>query len=235
MGMKQMYATTEASVSADVLQFLAEGTGGTFYRNSNDLEQGFRRTSGTPEYSYVLAFSPQNLKLDGSFHSVKVSVKHPGKFSLQARRGYFAPKHVSDPVQEAKQEIEEALFSQDEVHNLPVQLHTQFFKASEADAKLTVLAHIDVKKLTLKKVDGRNRNELTIVSAVFSGNGNLIQGIEKTIIMRIKDETLEKRLGSGITLRTNFDVKPGSYLVRLVVRDAEAQMVSAESDAVRIP
>jgi hypothetical protein len=92
-----------------------------------------------------------------------------------------------------------------------------------------------VKKLTLKKVDGRNRNELTIVSAVFSGNGNLIQGIEKTITMRIKDETLEKRLGSGITLRTNFDVKPGSYLVRLVVRDAEAQMVSAESDAVRIP
>jgi hypothetical protein len=183
----------------------------------------------------VLAFSPQNLKLDGSFHSIKVGVKHPGKFSLQARRGYFAPKHVSDPVQEAKQEIEEALFSQDEVHNLPVQLHTQFFKASEADAKLTVLAHIDVKKLTLKKVDGRNRNELTIVSAVFSGNGNLIQGIEKTITMRIKDETLEKHLGSGITLRTNFDVKPGSYLVRLVVRDAEAQMVSAESDAVRIP
>jgi VWFA-related protein len=235
MGMKQMYATTEASVSAEVLQFLSEGTGGTFYRNSNDLEQGFRRTSGTPEYSYVLAFSPQNLKLDGSFHSIKVSVKHPGKFSLQARRGYFAPKRAADPAQEAKQEIEEALFSQDEVHNLPVQLHTQFFKASEADAKLTVLAHIDVKKLTLKKVDGRNRNELTIVSAVFSGNGNLIQGIEKTLTMRIKDETLEKRLGSGITLRTNFDVKPGSYLVRLVVRDAEAQMVSAESDAVRIP
>jgi VWFA-related protein len=235
MGMKQQYATTEASVSADVLQLLAEGTGGTFYRNSNDLEQGFRRTSGTPEYSYVLAFSPQNLKLDGSFHSIKVSVKHPGKFSLQARRGYFAPKRAADPAQEAKQEIEEALFSQDEVHNLPVQLHTQFFKASEADAKLTVLAHIDVKKLTLKKVDGRNRNELTIVSALFSGNGNLIQGIEKTITMRIKDETLEKRLGSGITLRTNFDVKPGSYLVRLVVRDAEARMVSAESDAVRIP
>jgi VWFA-related protein len=235
LGMKQLYATTEASVSADVLQLLAEGTGGTFYRNSNDLERGFRRTSDTPEYSYVLAFSPQNLKLDGSFLNIKVSVKHPGKFSLQARRGYFAPKRAADPAQEAKQEIEEALFSQDEVHNLPVQLHTQLFKASDADAKLTVLAHIDVKKLTLKKVDGRNRNELTIVSALFSGNGNLIQGIEKTITMRIKDETLEKHLGSGITLKTNFDVKPGSYLVRLVVRDAEAQMVSAESDAVRIP
>jgi len=70
---------------------------------------------------------------------------------------------------------------------------------------------------------------------LFNGNGNLLQGIQKKVTMRIKDETLEKGLGSGITVRTSFDVKPGSYLVRLVVRDAEAQTVSAESDAVRIP
>jgi len=53
--------------------------------------------------------------------------------------------------------------------------------------------------------------------------------------MHLKDETLEKKMGSGITLRTSFDVKPGNYMVRLVVRDAEAQLLSAESGAVRIP
>jgi VWFA-related protein len=235
LGVKQQFASMEASVVSDVLLVLAEGSGGVFFRNSNDMEEGFRRTSETPEYSYLLAFSPQNLRLDGGFHTIKVNLKHPGKFKLQARRGYFAPRRAADPGQQAKQEIEEALFSQDQVHNLPVQLHTQFFKSNDVDAKLTVLAHIDVKKLTLKKVDGRNRNELTVVSALFNGNGSLVQGIEKTITMQIKDETLERRLGSGITLKTSFDVKPGSYLVRLVVRDAEAQVVDAESDAVRIP
>jgi VWFA-related protein len=232
---KQQFPIREASLTADVLLILAEGSGGTFFHNSNDLEQGLRLASETPEYSYVLAFSPQNLKLDGGFHSVKVTLKDRGKYSVQARRGYFAPKHAADPAQEAKQEIEEALFSQDDAHTLPVQLHTQFFKASEANAKLTVLAHIDVRRLALKKVDGRNHDELTVVSALFNGNGNLLQGIQKKVTMRIKDETLEKGLGSGITVRTSFDVKPGSYLVRLVVRDAEAQTVSAESDAVRIP
>ena len=234
-GMRQQYATLEASADSEVMAVLAEGTGGTFFQNSNDLEEGFRRTASTPEHSYTLAFSPPNLKLDGSFHSVKVTLKTPGKYTVQARRGYFAPRHAADPLQQAKQEIEEALFSQEEVHTLPVQLHTQFFKASDADAKLTVMAHIDVKRLALKKVDGRNDDELTVVSALFNGNGNLLQGIQKTITMRLKDDTLEKRMGSGITLRTSFDVKPGSYLVRLVVRDAEAQVVSAESDAVRIP
>ncbi len=232
---KQQYATIAATADSEVLIALAEGTGGIFFQNSNDLDEGFRRTAAMPEYSYVLAFSPQNLKRDGSFHRLKVELKNGKGLSVQARRGYFAPRHEADPAQQAKQEIEEALFSQEDMHSLPVQLHTQFFKASDTDAKLSVLAHIDVKRLALKKVDGRNNDELTVVSALFSGNGNLIQGIQKTVTMKIKDETLEKRLGSGITLKTSFDVKPGSYLVRLVVRDAEAHVVSAESDAVRIP
>jgi hypothetical protein len=53
--------------------------------------------------------------------------------------------------------------------------------------------------------------------------------------MHLKDETLENKLGSGITVKTSFDVTPGSYLVRLVVRDAEAQLLSAENGAVQIP
>ena len=166
---------------------------------------------------------------------MKVTLKSPEKLAVQARRGYFAPKHAADPSQQAKQEIEDALFSQEEVHTLPVQLHTQFFKSSSLDAKLTVVAHIDVRRLRLRKADGRNNDELTVVSALFNGNGNLVQGIQKKLTLHLKDETLEKKMGSGVTLRTSFDVKPGSYLVRLVVRDAEAQLVSAESDAVRIP
>jgi len=46
-----------------------------------------------------LGFSPQNLKLDGSFHHLKISLKDPAKLTLQARRGYYAPKHVADPAE----------------------------------------------------------------------------------------------------------------------------------------
>jgi VWFA-related protein len=233
--LRQRYDIQEAAANSNILAVLADGTGGAFFQNSNDYDEGFRRTASTPEYSYVLGFSPQNLKLDGSFHSLKVTLKSPEKFEIQARRGYFAPKHAADPAQQGKQEIEDAIFSQEEVHGLPVKLGTQFFKSSALEAKLTVLARIDVRRLHLRKADGRNYDELTVVSALFNGNGNLVQGIEKTVTMHLKDETLEKKMNSGITLKTSFDVKPGSYFVRLVVRDSEAQLLSAENDAVRIP
>jgi hypothetical protein len=56
--------------------------------------------------------------------------------------------------------------------------------------------------------------------------------ITKTLELHLKDDTLEKKVDGGLTIRTPFNVKPGTYLVRLVVRDAEGQMISAENSAV---
>jgi len=232
---KAQYQTSGALAEADVLAELADGTGGFFFHNSNDLDAGLTRVAARPEYYYVLGFSPQNLKLDGTLHGLKVTVKSPSKLNLQARRGYYAPKKVADPQEAAKQEIEDALFSREELHDLPIELHTQFFKASQESARLSVVVRVDVRHIRFRKVEGRNRNDLTIVSGLFDRNGNYITGVTKVIEMRLKDETLEHKLQSGITLRTSFDVKPGSYLVRLVVRDAEGQVMSAENGAVEIP
>jgi len=229
------YQTASAEAEDDVLSDLAYATGGNFFHNNNDLDAGFKQVAATPEYFYTLGFAPQNLKLDGSYHRLKVSLKDSAKLTLQARHGYYAPKHAADPAEEARIEIEDAVFSQEELHDLPVELHTQFFKPSDTEAKLAVLAHVDVRHIRYRKVEGRNINELTVVSALFNRNGVFIQGMQKNLTMRWKDATLESKLGSGITLKTNFDVKPGSYLVRLVVRDTEGQLMSAENGAIEIP
>jgi hypothetical protein len=123
-----------------------------FVHNNNDFDDAFSRVAGAPEYSYLLGFSPEHLKLDGSFHHLKVTIKNQEKVTIQARRGYFAPRKVTDPEEEAKQEILDALFSREEIHELPVELHTQFFKANDSDAKLTVLAHVDVHRLHFPKL-----------------------------------------------------------------------------------
>jgi VWFA-related protein len=231
---KSLIVAAAATANDDLLATFADATGGVFFHNNNDFEEGFRRVAQTPEYSYVLAFAPQGLKLDGSYHELKITLKDQPKLTVQARRGYFAPKHFTDPAEQAKQEIEEAMYSQDELHNLPVKLHTQFFKSGDDEAKLIVLAHIDVQRMRYRKADGRNNDVLTCVSAVFNRNGRFLQGTQKTVTMHWRDETLANKLASGITLKNSFDVKPGSYLVRLVVRDSEGQLMSAENGTVEI-
>ena len=50
------------------------------------------RPRAFPKPIYLLAFSPQNLKLDGAFHPIQVKLVAPKGLAVQARRGYYAPK-----------------------------------------------------------------------------------------------------------------------------------------------
>jgi len=235
LNLKSQYDRASASAQADVLAEVAYGTGGGFFQNNNDLDEGFRRLATAPEFYYILGFSPQNLKLDGSFHALKVTLKPSSGIGITARRGYYAPKKLSDAEETAKQEIEEALFSRDELSELPVQLHTQFFKSSDKDATIAVLCRMDPKHIQFRKADGRNYNTLTVVSGIFDRNGNFMSAIQKTVELRLKDPTLEKLLTTGMAIKTNFSVTPGTYMVRLVVRDSEGQLMSAANGAVAIP
>jgi VWFA-related protein len=85
-------------LTGSVLGELADGTGGTYFHNSNDLQGGLQRLFDGPEYVYVLEFSLDDAKRDGSYHSLTVKVNRPG-LRLQARRGYFAPKPAKNKKQ----------------------------------------------------------------------------------------------------------------------------------------
>jgi VWFA-related protein len=235
VGIKSLYRVAAQSVQSDVLAQLADGTGGTFFHNRNDIDEGLREATAAPAMSYLLGFSPQNLKINGAYHTLKVALTGKQKFSVQARHGYYAPRTIADPVEAAKEEIQEALFSQDELHDLPVDLQTQFFKKDASQARLAVLTHVDVKGIRFRKAEGRNRDNLTVATAIFDENGNFVTGGEKIVEMKLLDTTVDRLSHSGFTLKSSFDIKPGTYLVRLVVRDAEGAQMAARNGAVSIP
>jgi VWFA-related protein len=234
-GFKSMYRVSAQLAQEDVLAQLADGTGGTFFHNRNDVDEGLKEAGAAPAMTYLLGFSPQNLKLDGSMHTLKVSFTRKTNYKIQARHAYFAPKHIVDPTEAAKEEIQEALFSQDEIRDLPVDLHTQFFKTEAFSAKLAVLTHVDIKGVHFRKADGRNRDDLTVATAIFDENGNYVTGGEKIVEMKLLDTTYDRLTRVGLNLKSSFDVKPGSYLVRQVVRDSEGAQLAARNGAVVIP
>ena len=234
MVLHQMERETNRAQS-DVMAELAAGTGATFFQNNNDLDAGFARLATAPEYYYLLAFSPQNLKMDGSFHALKVTLKAVKDVSVGARTGYYAPRHLENAIETAKREIEEALFSREEMSDIAVELHTQFFKSGADTARVSLVIKVDVKHLKFRKEADRNCNEITVVAGLFDRNGVYAAGNQKKIEMKLKDETVEKRLDGGLTIRSSIDVKPGTYSVRLVVRDVEGQLMSAQNGAVEIP
>jgi len=214
----------------DALAEFAGSTGGVFFQNNNSMDQGFERAGSFPSVYYTLAFSPSNLKYDGKFHTLKVKLVRPASLEIAARRGYFAPSKTAAADTSAA-EIEDAVFSQDNVSNFPAEVETQYFRVRENDAQLAVLTHVDLRFARFRKEAGRNANDLTVVVAVFDADGNLVIAKEKRLELRLRDQTLVRVLQAGLTMKTSFNVKPGSYVVRQVVRDdAELSALSRAVD-----
>ncbi|MEO8097548.1 MAG: VWA domain-containing protein [Acidobacteriota bacterium] len=225
----------------NVLAEFSNATGGTFVWNSNAYEEGFRRLSGSPEFTYVLGFAPSGLKYDGSFHELKVTLKdRPGldrkSMEIFARSGYFAPNALADAEETSREEIRDAVFARDELVEVPVELSLQYFKSAPLEGHLTVLAKVDLSGVRFRKNEERNNNILTVVSAVFDNNGNFIKGVQRVLDMRLRNETLDKLVEQGgISVRSNLDLPPGRYLVRLVVRDSEGKAMAMRNGSVEIP
>jgi VWFA-related protein len=245
-GHHERSATETLNEHGGVLADLASATGGQFFHNSNDLDAGFRKVGSPPEAYYVLAFSPDHLKPDGSFHHLKVTlVKSSGNFkgvTVQARKGYFAPQKALNAVDQAKQakdEIQQAVLARDELNEIPNRVFMQLVKLSGTEGRLSIWTQLDIRFLHFRKQGEVNEDKLTMVSVLFDQDGKEVAGQQKEAALNLADKNLTEiqKTGftdnSGFTFKVDFQVKPGDYVVREVVRDEQGQM-SALSRPVKI-
>ena len=77
--MELQYETESAVAEDDILSDLANATGGAFFHNNNDLDAGFKQVSATPEYFYILGFSPQNLKAGRQLSQIESLAEKSGE------------------------------------------------------------------------------------------------------------------------------------------------------------
>jgi hypothetical protein len=231
---RRRYRFESAQADENVMAELADGTGGKFFHNDNGLKEGLNQLAALPEYTYVLGFSPQNLKFDGSYHGLKVTLVDSKGLELQARRGYWAPNHAADAAEQAKEEIQEAVFSLEEGRDIPVDVTTEFFKTGDAMAELTVESRLDLTGLKFRTAGDRSDDTLTVVTGLFDQDGHYVRGVQRIIDLRLRQQTLEKVLGTGMDVKETFDIAPGRYVVRVVVRDSEGQAMAARNGTVDI-
>ena len=74
--------------AGDTLSEIAAATGGTAFKNSNDIFAGLERAFADGRQYYVLAYVSSNARQDGKFRAISVRLKN-GKLVVNAKRGYW--------------------------------------------------------------------------------------------------------------------------------------------------
>ena len=232
-------------VARDVPGFPTAQTGGYFSYGHNDLLEALGKSLDDMSGYYLMGFQPAtgDFELKNGnvqWHKIEVQLKGRGLLVRSTKGfagtpgGYSTDGSSTGPADEVKHQIEDAFLSTGQRNDLPTHLRAEFFKDGD-NATVTVTAKIDAMKLPYRREAGRNRDDLTLVVGLFDRNGNFVSAFQKVIEVRLGDENLDAWMQSGIVNRTDFNVKPGKYLVRLVVRDSEGQSMAEQSTGVEIP
>ena len=216
--------TRPQQAASDVLGTLADGTGGLFFHNNNDLTTGFRELGMVPEVSYLLAFAPD--APDGRFHKLKVKVNAKGA-AVQARPGYMS---VAPAVQAQREDrpLDKEVAATDTMGDVPCTFTTELAKVESGAPAVSVAMHIDVGKLKFREGFGLHTQKLTFIVGLFDQAGNYVTGRESEMELAMSDATYRQASAGGINARVTLEAAPGEYRLRGVVQDAiEGKMTAA--------
>jgi len=213
---------------------LAAGTGGQFIHNNNDLATGMHTLSAVPSVSYVLGFSPTNLRVDGTEHKLKVKLTESAHLSVSARPSYYAPSPELSPAEKRFHKLQSDVMAS----NTPAQIPIQFTVTPESSAigasSLKILVHVDVHKLQFKDIGERKVERLIFITALFDEKNQFLTGVEGVMDLRLKASTLKQIAEQGLNAKMSIQAPVGSYRVRQVVQEVVDGKVAAVNRMVEV-
>lgn len=217
----------------DVLQALADGTGGTYFYNNNDFTGGMKKLGGTPPGSYLLGIVPDQAE-DGRYHALKVTNTAGLRYSVKARPGYYAEDAQKGATPSPEAQLAEIVTGSEIRWELPVRFAVAPPKPEDPPQLLRVVLNIDTAHLPFYKENGRRKQTLTMVAALDDGGGNFVTGGKGSIMFDLTEAAYAEMVlrQQPLGLEMKLEAPPGRYRLRTVLREDATNRMTASSQTI---
>ena len=203
--------------SNEGLHLLANSTGGTVFKNANDLATDFQRVIKAQEVVYVLAFTAPTSQ-PGKFHNLKVRlVNVPSGARATYRSGYYeAGTETSMERTLSNAEIVIGDIRQDAIH---VSALAAPFPTRTTNAQIPVILEINGKDI-VEGVKGNTASTEIFVYA-FDEQGLVRDSLYQRMGIDL-DKVGPQLRSSGIKYYGTLSLPEGKYAIKTLVRIAES-------------
>jgi VWFA-related protein len=218
----------------DSLFQMARGTGGDLVENANDLSGAMDRMLKRTGVTYVLSFQPEKLKRDGAYRKLRVELKGaPRGTRVVHRPGYFAPRPYAEMTSlEKLLETASQITSGEERGSIASAVLAAPFRAAGEAAYVPVVIEVDGPGLLAGTEGAALPAEVYVYALDEAGtiHGFLAQsfGLETAKA----GPALQQ---SGLKFFGHLDLPPGSYSVRVLVRNGLTGAYSLRVAPVEVP
>jgi VWFA-related protein len=220
------------------MQDLADRTGGKAFFNRNDLDGAIRRSMDDGSTYYTLAYYPASKNWDGKFRKIHVTVNRPG-IKLRHRLGYYAVDQKT--ISERKEKIETAAFSDAMSIETPVATALVFHAgvvppSAATQYKVYVNFAADPHTISFEEGnDGLHHARVECAIAAFSEKGKYVKSIGGVTNAALKPETFSRVMQASFPCYQVIELPPGTYLLRLGVRDMTTGLLGTINAKVTVP
>ena len=233
-GYAGMLADEEHEVSNDPMAAIAYGTGGKFFHDNNDMVGGVRQLAESPEVSYVLGFSPEEIKDNGVFHNLKVKVPGQHDLRIAARPGYFALSKQEAAPGVKFQKLNKEVMAPDTISEISTEVTTNSGVLATGEPALRVSVHVPGHSMQFKKENKRHNERIIFVTALFDMQDHYLAGSEVVMDMKLLDATHINIARDGVDSKSTLQAPSGTYRLRQVVQEVVGGKLSAISRTVEI-
>jgi VWFA-related protein len=227
------------------LETLARDTGGFVVHGTNDLAAGLHRMLADSSTYYLMGYAPTNLRRDGRFRRVQVRVPGRKGLTVRTRTGYFepggreaprpAPKPAPGPDAELLRMLE-ALGAGQPAGPLRVSLAADFLELPPEGARGLIRAWVDLRAVTWRDAPGKHLADLDVLGAVYDSQGRMVgPTFGRQAPLALSDEELERAKADGFGFRHAVALPPGTYEVRLAVRERALDQRGGASARLEVP
>ena len=216
------------------LEALSDATGGVSVINTNNFGEGLDRIVARSSY-YILAYKPTE-PFDGKFHKLQIKVDRTGA-RVYSRTGFVAKADdVSSQPLTKEETIIKAAMAPLAKRDVDVAGAFQYRFIPENRAVIDVNLRIDANKLDFQQdAEGKYHTTLDIVGFVVNRLGKTESGFSQTLNAGLTADEYKRALRSGLGYTGQLELVPGSYQLRVAVREAETGKLGTLSRYLEVP
>jgi VWFA-related protein len=225
--MDQNFATQE------VMATLSKDTGGTAFFDSNDFSPAFTKVQSDTSAYYAVGFHSSNAMRDGKYRKLTVKVTRPG-IKLEYRPGYYAPadfKHAGK--EDREQELADQLASDLPATDMAVYMDALYFRLDTNRYFMPVSLVVPGSQIPFVKGGDKDKATIDIIGSVIDEAKRPVGRIRDTVKLNL-DAALEARQ-KNIQYTTSFNLPPGKYQIKFVVRENQTGSMGSFIAEVTLP
>lgn len=216
-------------------EMIAKQTGGFQVRNSNGFQ--LDRIMEDQGGYYLIGYRPTDETFNRKFHHIKAKVKRSG-MSVRTRFGFFGVSE--EDAERARPKPQDttnlALLSPFGSQDVELDVDSFFANSQNEGSIVRSFVYINAANLTFTPVNDRQETSLELHGAMFGDNGVIVEQIKGTTVLSLKPNEHQQALRDGLRLQFDMPAKrPGSYQVRIAVRDRNSSKVGSAGQFVAVP